>query len=127
MVRNNTLLLLLLISLPAWTRDPFLPTDALSCAVQDEAPVAWQLQGIIGRLGHYQAWLVASDRPRQRVKLNETLADTTWRVTQIDRRSITLTDTRHCQPAVTLRIKGSKYVKDNHPHSVTDKPVQPRG
>jgi len=119
MMKGN-ILLLLLAGCVAWARDPFLPTDTASCLAGKVSPVTWQIQGTIGRPGHYEAWLISPAEKRQRVRIHERLAGSEWQIAHIDLRSVTLTDGTSCQPPLTLVLKGRQHVKDSRSYAVTD-------
>ena len=125
---KSSFLLLLLVVNTALARDPFLPAGVSPCPEETAALFAWRLQGVIGRPDNYQAWLSSSGTLRQRVRIEEQLAGSAWRVTHIDLQEVSLADGTQCLPPLTLRLKGEKkHVKDNPHPAVVDKPHQPGG
>ncbi|MEJ4046817.1 hypothetical protein [Erwinia sp. SLM-02] len=108
--------IVLLLALNAQARDPFLPAGAGQCTAEKMSPAVWQLQGVIGQPGHFEAWLLSPAEQRLHVRVNDRPGGTAWRVTNIDLMSITLVDERGCQGPLRLTLKGERHDKDNRTH-----------
>lgn len=114
------LLLFMLLTGDAWARDPFLPAPDARCPAGELLAPPWQLQGVIGRAGHFEAWLLHSAGSRQRIRPDDRLAGTSWQATHIDLKRVSLVDTGTCQSRFELVLKGEHHVKENRSDSVDD-------
>lgn len=105
--------LLILLTGTAWGRDPFSPVPSEQCSTRASPLPGVTIQGVIGRAGHYEAWLVLSAGKRQRVRVNDRLIGTEWQVTHIDLQRVSLADASACHSQLTLVLKGKRNVKEN--------------
>lgn len=110
-------LLLILLTAGAWGRDPFSSVQGEHCSTGTKPLPGLTLQGIIGRTGHYEAWLVLAAGKRQRVRVNDRLAGTEWQVTYIDLQRVSLADASACHSQLHLVLKGMHNAKENRADS----------
>lgn len=113
-------LVILFLALDVAARDPFLPAGSGRCSPIGEAEVPWRLQGIIGRPGRYEAWLISPSEKRLHVSVSDRPAGSGWQVEHIDLQGITLRDEQACRPTFRLTLKGERYVKENSAGSDAD-------
>lgn len=118
-MKTNALLSILLAS-SVWARDPFLATHVERCSAKILPPDAWQLQGVIGSAGRFEAWLLLSSGKRLHIRQDERLPDTTWQVAHIDLQHVLLKETTACHPQIDLILKGKNHVKKNRSDSADD-------
>lgn len=103
----------MLLASSVWARDPFLSAQVERCATATWIAPGGKLQGVIGRPGHFEAWLLLPGGKRLHVKPNDNLPGTRWRVTYIDLQRVSLAEASACQPQTDLVFKGEHHVKEN--------------
>lgn len=104
----------------SWARDPFFPLHVLHCPQMEETEIAWRLLGVIGRQGHYDAWLLSPDGALLRRQPGDPLPGTAWRIDRIDALAVTLATFQDCQTSRRLALKGRKDDQDDLPVARAD-------
>ncbi len=106
---------LLLVLGSAQARDPFVPPTVLPCLQDIPSQTRWRLQGMIGREGHFYAWLLSPQGRSVRVVPGQPFPLPDWQVDKLQAFSITLSTAQRCQPGVLhLKMKGMRDDKDHH-------------
>jgi len=118
-MRHNLLILLLCCS-GVMARDPFQPVTGSTCVSAVEPLTGWRLLGIIGRDAHFSAWLLTPQGQNVTARSNKPFPLSPWQLTDITRRSLTLTVANSCTAQQTaFHLKGRSDEKDRYPDSGT--------
>lgn len=96
---------------PAFARDPFAPQE-ISCLRAVTSLAQWQLQGMVGKGGHYLGWLRSTQGERVAIASDRPSPFVDWQIESFMPFHLTLSAPQSCVPQrVTLQIKG-KYHED---------------
>lgn len=122
-MRPRFALLLLLLACGSHARDPFFLQESRCQPVTADAAAGWRLLGIVGRPGHYHAWLRSPQGRTLHGQIGDALPATAWQLAAIDRLSASLSPSQDCPPAITLTLKGQQYAQDALSLAGADQPT----
>ncbi|WP_338493058.1 DUF2531 domain-containing protein [Erwinia aphidicola] len=116
-------LLLLLLASGSHARDPFFLQESRCQPATGDAPAGWRLLGIVGRPGHYHAWLRSPLGSTLHAQIGDALPATAWQLAAIDWLSASLSPSQDCPPVIKLTLKGQQNAQDALPLAGADQPA----